>query len=198
MVGRNGAVALLVVAVALACSGVANASERPKKPTGEPDPALHIQIGEPMPDFKFMDVRNAPKDFEVTREALKGKVVVLDFWGPFCAPCLSLFPHMNNLHETFKDKGVVFVAIADQPFDRCKPKLKKHPLNFIQVFDINFVAFKAFGVAALPRTVIIGKDGKVAAYTRPGRINGEVLEAALAGKPIDSFYRASEFQKKKP
>lgn len=196
IVGRKSALAVLLVAGAFAWSS-AVASERAKKPTGEPDPALHIQIGEPMPDFKFLDVRNAPEDFEVTREALKGKVVVLDFWGPFCAPCLSLFPHMNNMHEKFKDKGVVFVAIADQPFDRCEPKLKKHPLNFIQVFDINFAAFKAFGVSALPRTVIIGKDGNVAAYTRPGRINTEVLEAVLAGKPIDSFYRASEFQRKK-
>ena len=66
------------------------------------DPALRIQIGEPMPALELEDVRGAPEGQHFTPEALKGKVVILEFWGPFCVPCIKAFPHVNKLVKTLR------------------------------------------------------------------------------------------------
>lgn len=48
----------------------------------------------------------------------KGKIVVIDIWATFCAPCKEKFPHMVELHNKLKDKGVVFVSLSvDEPAD---------------------------------------------------------------------------------
>lgn len=48
----------------------------------------------------------------------KGKIVVIDIWATFCAPCKEKFPHMVELHNKLKDQGVVFISLSvDEPAD---------------------------------------------------------------------------------
>lgn len=50
--------------------------------------------------------------------AHKGKIVVIDIWATFCAPCKEKFPHMVELHNKLKDQGVVFISLSvDEPAD---------------------------------------------------------------------------------
>jgi thiol-disulfide isomerase/thioredoxin len=54
-------------------------------------------------------------------EAHKGKVVVIDVWANFCVPCKEKFPHMVQLANQYRDKGVVFISLTiDDPEDRDK------------------------------------------------------------------------------
>src|SRR5947209_14735350 len=54
-------------------------------------------------------------------EAHKGKVVVIDVWANFCVPCKEKFPHMVELANQYRDKGVVFISLTiDEPEDRDK------------------------------------------------------------------------------
>lgn len=41
----------------------------------------------------------------------KGKYVLLDFWGYWCHPCVQLMPNLMELHERFKDKGLVIIGV---------------------------------------------------------------------------------------
>ena len=69
--------------------------------------------------------------------AHKGKVVVIDVWANFCVPCKEKFPHMVELANDYKDKGVVFISVTiDEPEDKDKALafLKKNNAWFQNFF----------------------------------------------------------------
>ena len=156
------------------------------------DRALAVQVGEQAPSLTFTDVHvdGGKKTFNLSD--LKGKVVVLEYWGPFCGPCIKAFPHINQLVETFKNEDVRFISIADQGYAGCKKVLARHPLKTWQVFDV--ALFTPFWVNAMPRTIIIGKDGTVAAYTTPKKLTEKVLRRVLKGEKTASHYNKSDFK----
>jgi thiol-disulfide isomerase/thioredoxin len=68
----------------------------------------NLGIGKTAPDVASHDL----DDKEVKLSALKGKVVVLDFWATWCPPCRASIPHSRELVEKLKDKPFVFVSIS--------------------------------------------------------------------------------------
>ena len=65
-------------------------------------------LGKEAPEFSFTTVDGA----KITREAIKDKVVVLDFWFTQCTPCQQSFPLLNKVYQRFKDsENVVFLAV---------------------------------------------------------------------------------------
>src|SRR5262249_55570864 len=56
------------------------------------------------------------KEFLKALEAHRGKVVLVDFWATWCAPCKAKFPKVVHLHEQYRDKGLVCVSVSlDEP-----------------------------------------------------------------------------------
>ena len=77
-------------------------------------PAAHPLVGKPAPDFS-VDVLDGPgKTRKVTRADLAGKVVLLDFWATWCAPCLEELPDVQKLIESYAKakKDVVVLALS--------------------------------------------------------------------------------------
>src|SRR5205823_5493660 len=85
------------------------------------------QIGSPAPEIRVQHVLQGPPASQLAA-SLKGKVVVLEFWATWCAPCIAAIPHLNAVAES-KPENVVFVAITDEPEDRVRPFLVKHPMS---------------------------------------------------------------------
>jgi thiol-disulfide isomerase/thioredoxin len=104
----------------------------------------------------------------VSIESLRGKVVLVDFWGTFCAPCVEEMPVLVKLVHEYESRGLVFVAPSlDDPdrapvevgafIDRQVPGLAPYA-----VFG-NDASANAFGVRAIPTMVVIGRSGTVVA-----------------------------------
>jgi thiol-disulfide isomerase/thioredoxin len=151
--------------------------------SGEP-----VKTGDAVPPLGVEAVLNAPDGTEFDLEALRGKVVVLEFWATWCGPCIVAIPHMNELATHFADEGadVQFVAInVGEEREVVEAFLEQRPIEGWVGLDPDSSAADAFGIKGIPHTVVIGRDGMVLARTMPMSLTVEHLEAALAGEAID-------------
>jgi uncharacterized protein (TIGR03435 family) len=140
------------------------------------------KIGEPAPPLDLQKVLQAPPGKEASWEALRGKVVVLEFWATWCAPCVAAIPHMNELVDTFKDRPVQFLAVTDEDEATAKEFLGKRPIGGWVGLNTKGSMFKSYGVEAIPHTVIVGANGKIAAITYPQHVEARHLENVIAGR----------------
>jgi cytochrome c biogenesis protein CcmG/thiol:disulfide interchange protein DsbE len=94
--------------------------------------------------------------------AFRGKVVYLDFWASWCAPCRESFPWMNRLEEQFAREGLVVIAVnVDRDRAEAERFLRAHPADFRIVFDPDGLLPDKFGVRGMPTSVLIDRQGEV-------------------------------------
>jgi len=139
-------------------------------------------IAEQAPELSVSQWLQAPDGFTGRSKDLRGKVVVLDFWATWCEPCVRAIPHMNQLAEDFRDKGVLFLAVTDDDEDRLKPFLAERPVNAIIGIDPERKNWSTFSVPSIPHTLLIGKDGHIIGATIPESITPDVLRDTLEDK----------------
>jgi uncharacterized protein (TIGR03435 family) len=155
------------------------------------------KVGDTAPELGLEQVLQAPADTTVSWQTLQGKVVVLEFWATWCAPCIAAIPHLNELADEFKGKPVQFIAITDEDSKVVEPFLKKRPMRAWIGLDRDKSMFKAYGVSSIPHTVIVNTNGEIAAITYPMTLKREHIENLLAGKPAGLAERkASDLQVK--
>ncbi|GAB3172085.1 hypothetical protein GCM10027291_26260 [Telluribacter humicola] len=119
----------------------------------------------------------------------KGKVVFLDFWASWCAPCIEEMPHSKSLLHDYEKKGleVVFLSMDDtyMKWSKASERLEVNlAMNSFKVLKPETSKFlQEHKLKSIPRYMVIGKDGKVinADAPRPGdpRVR-QVLDRALA------------------
>jgi TonB family protein len=111
-------------------------------------------------DFTLKDLAGN----DVSLQKLKGKVVVLDFWATWCAPCLVELPHIEKLHRDLKDSGVVFLGINDEAADTARDFMKSKGYTFASLVDTEKEVSGKYEIDVIPQTIVIDKTGKVSAH----------------------------------
>ena len=113
---------------------------------------------------------------------LKGKVAVVNFWATWCAPCREEMPAFSRLHAQLAPKGVQFVGIGIDSAAKILQFSTDTPVSYpLLVGDITAIDLtRDFGnsMQALPFTVVLDRDGRVAA-TRLGRYDEHELATLL-------------------
>jgi len=93
---------------------------------------------------------------------LKGKVVLLDFWGTWCGPCRRALPQTQALYDEFKGQGFAVVGIhSTQQSETAEAFLRKNNYTFPVALDKDNETAAAYGVTGWPTYVMIGRDGRV-------------------------------------
>jgi peroxiredoxin len=132
-------------------------------------------LDQPAPLFEVKDLKGKT----VHLEALKGKVVVLNFWFVECKPCVSEIPELNELVLDFQKDDVVFMALGLNKAEQLKKFLKKTPFNYQIVPDAMEVATQ-FGVSGFPTSIVIDQNGVIRYISLGvGPENKEKLAAAI-------------------
>lgn len=95
-----------------------------------------------------------------TLESLKGKVVLMNFWFIHCKPCVAEIPDLNELKTKFKDKDVVFLAVALDNKKSLDKFIETHPFDFTIIPKGRELA-ERFKIPHYPYNVILDKTGKL-------------------------------------
>lgn len=99
---------------------------------------------------------------ELSLQQFSGKVVYVDFWASWCAPCQKSFPFMNELHTKYSEKGLRIIAInVDKERADVAIFLRKNPAQFLIAFDAVGQTPKQYQVKGMPSSYLIGRDGRL-------------------------------------
>ena len=92
----------------------------------------------------------------------RGKVVYLDFWASWCAPCRFSFPWMSQTQVAFERQGLVIIAVnVDRDRDLADEFLRNNPAQFKIVYDPTGAVPGSYNIKAMPTSILIDRDGKV-------------------------------------
>ena len=131
-----------------------------------------IKEGDPAPMFSGLTIDNQKIDFA----QLKGKkVVVLDFWSIYCASCIEEMPGLIELHNEFKDKGLMMIGVNLDSFGTHRVvkfmQGMENKITFPVIIDKTRQVATSFNAMVLPTTLVIDASGKIRYYHvgyRPG------------------------------
>jgi thiol-disulfide isomerase/thioredoxin len=114
----------------------------------------------------------------VSMDDLQGKVVLLDFWATWCAPCREALPRMQKIAKSFQGQPLVVLSVSiDTDEQKWKDFVKKNEMTWLQSRDQGFTGpiAKLFGVEAIPHTFTIDADGVL----QDERIGDAAIEGRL-------------------
>jgi peroxiredoxin len=147
----------------------------------DPTRFLPPALPRPAPEVHFL----TPGGDAVSLASYRGKVVLVDFWATWCAPCVKALPEIAKLHESLGQRGFVALGVCiDEDGTKRDKFLKKRAFAHPILFDDPAAAgWQAFGVRAIPAAFLLDRDGRIVQQWT-GRVDllavehaiGEVLE----------------------
>ncbi|KAB0604172.1 MAG: alkyl hydroperoxide reductase [Cupriavidus sp.] len=171
---RSSVMLWILIAIVAAAAGVvvANFVLKPKQAS---EHAVEALFQAKMPD---------PAGSELDLSKFRGKTLVVNFWAPWCGPCVEEMPELTALHAEYAPRNVEFVGIGIDSASNIQEFLKKTPVQYplaVAGFAGTELS-KSFGNAqgGLPYTVVISPDGAVK-FRKMGRVHADELRKELPG-----------------
>ena len=169
---------MAVLCVALGMTGAAAAADQNPGPIDKPP----MQVGTVRPAIDFVTLQGGEHP---DWSKLAGKVVVIDFWATWCAPCIQAFPAMNALQARYAGKPVVFYSVTYEKAGAVSDILAQAPLHTRVSLDNDFHTYKSLNAWGIPVVYIFDGTGKLVVDVHPDDLKASVIDDVLAGrKPV--------------
>jgi peroxiredoxin/cytochrome c-type biogenesis protein CcmH/NrfG len=118
----------------------------------------------------------------ISLDDLKGKVVLLDFWGTWCPPCVASLPALRNLNKKFtkSEKFVILGISSDSDEDKWRSFIAKQEMVWPQFLDRQRAVQRAFRVSAFPTYIVLDHEGVIRfrttglSFEKEGQLDGAI------------------------
>lgn len=166
----TGVIAVVTAVAALLASGLRH----------DPSVTTSPLVGRAAPDFTLPQLDGPP----IHLAALRGQVVVVNFWASWCADCHTEQPALNATWRRFRDSGVVVLGVdfEDDNTD-ARGYVAREGSDYPIVVDATSTAALAFGVRGVPETYVVDQRGRIV-----DRVIGAV-DANTLGRTLDVLVR---------
>ncbi len=134
---------------------VAHAGEEPK--AGKE----RLPVGADAPEITAKTWLNTEGGETPVLPDLTGKVIMLEFWGTWCGPCVRSMPKIQSLHERYKDAGLIVIAITREKADEVRGFLEKKSYTMPVGCDPEQTCVGKYSVAGWPTTYLVGANGTI-------------------------------------
>jgi cytochrome c biogenesis protein CcmG, thiol:disulfide interchange protein DsbE len=136
---------------------------------------LRHSVGDQVPDFSLPVVVGGEKDSRQSLQALRGKIVLMDFWASWCGPCRQTLPAVEQLAKDASKKNLVVLGInqGESP-ETIRQFFSGHDPGYSILSDADGAVSSNLGVNGLPTLVVVDPQGKLR-----GSISGATTYARL-------------------
>jgi peroxiredoxin len=111
-----------------------------------------------VPDFELTTLAGE----YLTAEDLRGKVLLLDFWGTWCPPCVASVPSLRSLSHRLKDDPFQLVSISTDADEKAlREFVDKHQMDWPQVWDKGRELSRQCGIRSFPTYVLVSPEGEI-------------------------------------
>jgi thiol-disulfide isomerase/thioredoxin len=144
-----------------------------------------LKPGDQMPDVLIKNITNAPvKEFFIN-DAGNKKLLVLNFWGTWCSPCI---PEMDSLArlQRANEKKLQVIALSNDSPERLKKYTGKKPSALWLATDTSYFLYQLFGFSSVGHSAIINTDKKIVALVLTHSINQQMIDKLLRGDTVSS------------
>lgn len=110
------------------------------------------------PDFTLNDINGKP----LSLSSLRGKYVLLDFWGSWCGWCIKGIPQLKEYYDKYKGKFEILSIACNDTDEKWKAAVKKYEMPWLHVINPkNSNALEGYMITGFPTKILIGPDGKI-------------------------------------
>ncbi len=150
---------LLAVSGGMRAQQAAADHGEPAEVKGTPDALVPVAARKVAPDFTLTDAQGRA----VTLSALRGKVVLLDFWATWCGGCKLEIPWYVEFHRKYRGQGLVVVGVSmdEEGMKVVKPFLEQRHIDYPVVIGSEALG-QQFGLQSMPLTLLIDRKGRIA------------------------------------